>query len=152
VLAVLGLDLISETSDTLVDLTMSEVHFDEVNISTLCAVTKESPRSNTGEDLEVSRTREVTALHDEEQLIAETEGCGVDHTEDINCKTDQSTKLEELRQTCRKKRRKSASDNGCVSQYVSRPLAIQLPSDKLQKVRDAVERAIRVSITKILYI
>jgi hypothetical protein len=148
----LDLDLINETAEKLVDLTMSEVRCEETNIYKLCEVTEVSPRNDLGLDLEDPRTPEVIELQHEEQLVPETEQeCGVHHTENLSGKMDQSMKLEGLRQPLRKKRRKSASNNESVSQSVSRPLTTQPSCDKLQKVRDAVERAIRVSITNILY-
>jgi len=147
----LDLHLINETTDKLVDLAMNEVSCDETNVHKLSALTF-SPRNGVGVDQEDLRTPEVTELQHEEQVVPETDQeCGVHDTENFNSTMDRSMKLEELTQTFEKKRRKSASNNGSVSQSVSRPLTTRPSCDKLQKVRDAVERAIRVSITKILY-
>lgn len=148
----LDLHLINETADKLVDLAMSEVSCDETNVHKLSEITKFSPRNGVGVDQEDLRTPDVTELQHEEQVVPETDQeCGVHDTENLNSTMDRSMKLEELTQTFKKKRRKSASNNGSVSQSVSRPPTIRPSCDKLQKVRDAVERAIRVSITKILY-
>jgi len=148
----LDLHLINETADKLVDLAMSEVSCDETNVHKLSEITKFSPRNGVGVDQEDLRTPEVTELQHEEQVVPETDQeCGVHDRENLNSTMDRSIKLEELTQTFKKKRRKSASNNGSVSQSVSRPLTTRPSCDKLQKVRDAVERAVRVSVTKILY-
>jgi len=147
----LDLHLINETADKLVDLAMSEVSCDETNVHKLSAITKFSPRNSVGVDREDLRTPKVTEPQHEEQVVPETDQeCGVHDTENLNSTMDRSMKLEELTQTFQTKRRKSASNNGSVSQPVSRPLTTRPSCDKLQKVRDAVERAIRVSVTKIL--
>lgn len=148
----LDLHLINETADKLVDLAMSEVRCDKTNLQNVSAITKFSPRNDVSVDLEGLRTPEVTELQHEEQVLPETDQeSGVRDTENLSSTMDQSMKLEELTQTFKKKRRKSASNNGSACQSVSRPLTTRPSCDKLQKVRDAVERAIRVSITKISY-
>jgi hypothetical protein len=148
----LDLHLINETADKLVDLAMSEVSCDETSVHKLSAITKLPPRNGVGVEQVDLRTPEVTELKHEEQVVPEIyQECGVHDTENLNSTMDRSMKLEELTQTFKKKRRKSASNNGSVSQSVPRPLTTRPSCDKLQKVRDAVERAIRVSIAMILY-
>lgn len=147
----LDLHLINEAADKLVDLAMSEVCCDETNVHKLSAITKFSPRKDVGVVHEDPRTPEVTELRHEKQVVSQTEQECVHDSEILNSTVDQGMKLEELTQTMKKKRRKSASNSGSVSQSVPRPLTTRPSCDRLQKVRDAVERAIRVSITKILY-
>jgi hypothetical protein len=143
--ASVDLHLINETADKLVDLAMSEVCCDETNVHKLSAITKFSPRKDVGVVHEDPRTPEVTELQHEEQVVSQTGHECVHDTENLSSTMDRSMKLEELTQTMKKKRRKSASNNGSVSQSVPRPLTTRPSCDRLQKVRDAVERAIRVS-------
>jgi hypothetical protein len=148
----IALGFTSETEEKLVDLTMSEVYFEEHDIYKLSALTEKSPNDARlhPEEPEISEDSE---LKYEGKFVSEEETKrGVHHRQNFGIKMDLILKREELRPKSSKKRRKSASNNGSPSQFVSRSVTSTQPScENLLKVKDAVERAIRVSRTKILY-
>lgn len=137
-----------ETEEKLVDLTMSEVDFEEHDIYRLSALTEDSPDNARlhPEEPEISEDSELKCVSEEETKR------GVHHKQNFGIKMDLLLKREELGPKSSKKRRKSASNKGSPSQFVSRSVTSTQPScENLLKVKDAVERAIRVSRTNILY-
>jgi hypothetical protein len=116
-----ALDFTSETEEKMLDVTMSEVDFEEHDLYKLSALTEDSPNS--------------ACLH----------------PEDFGTNMDLISKSEKLRSKSSDIRAKSASRKGPPSQFMSRSVTSTKPSCmNLLKVKDAVERAIRVSTT-ILY-
>lgn len=137
-----------ETEEKLVDLTMSEVDFEEHDIYRLSALTEDSADNARlhPEEPEISEHFELKCVSEDETKR------GVHHKQNLAIITDLILKREELGPKSSKKRRKSASNKGSPSQFVSRSVTSTQPScENLLKVKDAVERAIRVSRTNILY-
>jgi hypothetical protein len=147
-----ALDFTSETAEELVDLIMSEVDFEEHDIYKLSALTEDSP-NDARPNPEEPETSEDSGLKHDEKCVSEEEKKRRDHHRQyFGIKTDLILKREGLRPKSSKKRGKSANNNGSLSQFVSRSVtSTQPPCENLLKVKDAVERAIRVSRTKILY-
>jgi hypothetical protein len=132
-----ALDFTSETEQKLLDVAMSEMDFEEHDMYKLSALTEDSPNG--------------ARLHPEEPEVSELKNDGKCVTEEEK-EMDLISKTEELRPKSSNKRTKSASSKGSPSQFVSRSVASTRPSCvNLMKVKDTVERAIRVSTTKILY-
>jgi hypothetical protein len=137
--AVADMDVINETAERLVDLRVSERDLDELS------VLKDPVKDFV--HLQVSEKSEVLKLGNVKQHIPEAENeSGVHSSENLSTVIEVTAKREGLRPKSGKKRRKSASNEESLSRSVSRSVPSTQPScEKLLKVRNAVERAIRVS-------
>jgi hypothetical protein len=148
----IALDFPSETEEKLVDLTMKEVDFKEHDIYKLSTLREDSPNDARLHPQEPEVSEDSELKYDGKCVSEEETKRGVHHRQNSGVKMDLILNREELRQKSSKKRRKSASNNGSPSQFVSRSVASTQPScENLLTVKDAVERAIMVSRTKILY-
>jgi hypothetical protein len=138
-----ALDFTSAREHKLLDVIMSQVDFEERDMNKLSALTEDSPNGTRlhPEDPQVSE------LKNEGNCVTEEEHeRGVDHREDFGTEMDPISKSEELRSQPSNRRTTSANSKGPPSQFVSRPSCLNL-----MRVKDTVERAIRVSTTNILY-
>lgn len=131
--AVANMDAINETAEKLVDLRVSEGDRGELSALTEYSVKDVIP--------------EVLVLENEDEPVPEGENeSGVHNRQNLSTVMDIAVKREGLRPKSGKKRRKIASNDESLSRSVSRSVTSTQPScEKLLKVRDAVERAIRVS-------
>jgi hypothetical protein len=143
-----ALDFTSEREEKPVDLTMSEVDFEEHDVYKLSALTENSPNDARlhPEEPEISEDSELK--YDGKYISEEETKRGVHYRQNFGIKMDIILKREGLRPKSSKKRRKSASNNEAPSQFVSRSVTSTQPScENLLNVKDTVERAIRVSRT-----
>lgn len=134
--AVVDLNMIRETAEKLVDLRVSEGDLNE-----LSALTEDSVNDDV--HLEASEIPEVLELENEEECVPEEENeNGVHSRQNYSTKLEVIVNTEGLRPKSGKRRRKSISNEGSISRSLT---SVQPSCEKLLKIRDAVEQAIRVS-------